>query len=126
MKKKIEIWDLWYPKAGPTGIPFARGRIDETDILLVHACPEYLTVEVKNDFGILIAKGVDLKRKREGPISKLIKKGKTVILEDLWPTKKELGLPIIMPGGEVGILKEWWNARDFSEWRWTAEFYNHL
>ena len=23
-----EIWDVWYPKAGATGIPFGRGRIN--------------------------------------------------------------------------------------------------
>ena len=125
--KKIEIWDLWYPKAGPTGMPFARGRLDETDVLLVHACPEYLTVEVKDDSGKLLSKGTDLTRTTPGPISKLIKKGKTVFLEDFWPTEPEIkDLPIILPGGEVGIIKTWWYANDKSEWRWTAEFYNHV
>lgn len=125
-KKKIEIWDLWYPKGGPTGIPFARGRLDGTNILLVHGCPEYITVEVKDDNGKVLARGIDLKRLQSVPITKLTKKGKEISLEDIWPTKKDLELPFIMPGGEVGILKKWWNAKDKSEWRWIAEFYNHI
>lgn len=124
--KKIEIWDLWYPKGGPTGIPFARGRLDETDVLLVHGCPEYITVEVRDDSGKMLAKGIDLKRIQPGPITKLTKKGKEIVLVDIWPKEKDLELPFIMPGGEVGILKKWWNAFDKSEWRWTAEFYNHI
>ena len=37
----------------------------------------------------------------------------------------DLGSLIILPGGEVGTLLEWWNAEDGSEWRWRIEFYNH-
>lgn len=33
----IEIWDLWYSKAGATGLSFARSRIDAVEIVLVHA-----------------------------------------------------------------------------------------
>jgi hypothetical protein len=32
----------------------------------------------------------------------------------------------MLPGGEVGILKSWWNAPDHKEWRWQVEFYNSL
>ncbi len=35
----LQIWDLWYPQAGATGISFARGRLEETNVLLVHAPP---------------------------------------------------------------------------------------
>ena len=45
--------------------------------------------------------------------------------EDRWPTAADLGAPVIMPGGEVGILIAWWNAEDGSEWRWQVELYNH-
>ena len=61
MAKNIQLWDLWYPKAGATGVPFARGRLDATEVLFVHAPPEYLTVEVRSDKGSLLAKGKDLK-----------------------------------------------------------------
>ena len=44
--------------------------------------------------------------------------------EDRWPTADDLGSLVILPGGEVGTLVEWWNAPDGSEWRWRLEFYN--
>ena len=33
-------------------------------------------------------------------------------------------VPVLLPGGEVGILLSWWNAAGESEWRWQVEFYN--
>ena len=30
--------------------------------------------------------------------------------EDRWPTADDLGSLVILPGGEVGTLVEWWNA----------------
>ncbi len=36
----------------------------------------------------------------------------------------DLGSPVLLPGGEVGILLSWRNAADESEWRWQVEFYN--
>jgi hypothetical protein len=44
--------------------------------------------------------------------------------EDLWPDDRDLGHPVILPGGEVGILRAWWNAEDGSAWRWQVEFSN--
>ena len=31
---------------------------------------------------------------------------------------------MILPGGEVGILKAWWNDEVGQEWRWSVEFAN--
>jgi len=45
-ESQLQIWDLWYPQAAATGIPFARGRLDATNFLLVHALPPMLTVEM--------------------------------------------------------------------------------
>lgn len=28
-EQRTETWDIWYPKAGAAGIPFARGRIGQ-------------------------------------------------------------------------------------------------
>ena len=35
MGKELELWDLWYPYAAATGVAFARGRLDPTDVLYV-------------------------------------------------------------------------------------------
>ncbi|HMQ35579.1 MAG TPA: hypothetical protein PKD53_33030, partial [Chloroflexaceae bacterium] len=59
------------------------------------------------------------------PIGRLRVAEPTVSREDIWPDEADLGTPVILPGGEVGILKAWWHAEDHSEWRWQIELYNH-
>ncbi len=125
-EKLLQLWDLWYPRAGATGIPFARGRMDPTAVLYVHAAPDVLNVEVRMTDGTLVATGQNLKRSLEhySPIMKLAISGDQIAREDLWPSAEDMGNPVILPGGEVAILKTWWNAPDFKEWRWQVEFYN--
>ncbi|MGH2613813.1 MAG: hypothetical protein ACRDJC_01115 [Thermomicrobiales bacterium] len=120
-----QVWDLWYPNAAAQGLAFARGRLDVTDVLLVHAAPETLDVAVRDDHGKLLAEGKNLARTAERPMARLTMHGDRIEREDLWPTDDDLGRPVILPGGEVGILLGWWNADDGSEWRWQVEFYNH-
>jgi len=101
------------------------GRLDATAVLVVHAPPRALTVEVRNDAGQRLAYGKDLERTADRPMARLTRRGDTIAREDTWLDDSDIGLPVILPGGEVGILKAWWNAADGSEWRWTVEFYNH-
>src|SRR5687768_18413169 len=102
---QIEIWDLWYPNAGAQGLPFARGRLDATAVLLVHAAPETLDVEVRADGGEVLARGRDLRRTADRPIARLSRGGDRIERRDLWPAEEDLGRPVILPGGEVGLLK---------------------
>jgi len=126
MAEQNEVWDLWYPKAGATGIPFARGRIAAgAEVMLVHAAPEYLTVTVYNDDGQVLAEGKDLHLSAETPIARLTRRGDRIEREDIWPEQTDIGRLVILPGGEVGTLKAWWHAGDHSEWRWQIELYNH-
>jgi hypothetical protein len=122
----LEIWDVWYPRAAATGIPVARGRLDAAASLLVHAVPDYITVEVRDDAGNRVAYGKDLPRTLESPMCLLTRDSDRVLREDLWPDESHIGLPVLLPGGEVGILKSWWNAGDRKEWRWQIELYNSL
>lgn len=121
----IHIWDLWYPDAAAQGLPFARGRLDATDVMLVHAAPERLRVEVRDDDGNLLARADGLEQTADRPMARLTIDGSTVQRVDLWPTTEDFGRPVILPGGEVGILQEWWNDDEGKEWRWKVEFYNH-
>jgi hypothetical protein len=120
-----QVWDLWYPNAASQGLPFARGRLDATDRLLVHAAPDTIDVSVRNDAGILLASGASLERTGDYPMTLLTVRGQEIVRIDRWPLPEEVGMPVILPGGEVGILMSWWNAPDGSEWRWQVEFYNH-
>ena len=125
MDSQLQFWDLWYPQAAATGIPFARGRLEATTVLLVHAPPPTLTVEVRNEAGARLAYAQDLTQTADRPIARLTLQGESIKREDLWPTESNIGQKIILPGGEVGKLVSWWNAEDGSEWRWQVKFYNH-
>jgi hypothetical protein len=122
--KPTEYWSIYYPKAASTGLWMGRGLLDATDRLLVHAAPPVLTVEVHDGDGQRIAFGQDLEATDESPICLLQKEGDAITRRDLWPGDEHIGLPVLLPGSEVGILQSWWNAEDQREWRWAVEFYN--
>ena len=121
----LEIWDLWYPGAAATGLPFARGRLDPTDVLCVHAAPKKLDVTVRRLDGPIRARSEVTRDGGYLPMTRLAVEGGAVVREDRWPGEGDIGALVILPGGEVGTLVEWWNAADGREWRWRVEFYNH-
>jgi hypothetical protein len=119
-----ETWDLWYPGAASTGLHFARGRLDPTDVLWVHSAPKKLDVTVRRFDGSVRARG---QVGRDGgylPMTRLSVVDAQLRREDRWPVADDIGSLVMLPGGEVGTLIEWWNATDGSEWRWRLEFYN--
>ena len=127
MPDPLETWDLWFPGPGASGLPFARSRVNANDVrdrVLVHAAPQKLQVRVLDAAGNLVARGDGLERHQPGPMSYLVRRGNIITLEDGWPTEQDIGRVVILPGGEEGILKSWWNADDRREWRWQVEFYN--
>ena len=123
--KEQQTWDLWIADVGATGISFARGRIDPTNVLLVHAAPQKLNVEVRDSEGTVIARGENLSRTADTPIARLRRQGNQITREDIWPTGADSGIPVIVAGGEVGTLQKWWNDAEQQQWRWSLEFYNH-
>jgi len=114
------------PEAAAAGLLVARGRLDPTATLWLHAAPPTLAVTVRDSADRPIASGENLARAGEQlPMTRLwIERGQ-VWREDRWPTDTDLGTLVILPGGEVGTLTAWWHAADGSEWRWAVEFYNH-
>ena len=123
---QLQTWDLWIPDAAATGVPFARGRLDATDVLIVHSAPHMLTVEVRADSGDLVASGRDLARTQQVPMTRLRVEGDQVRREEIWPSESDFDTPVLLPGGEVGRLRGWWHREDRREWRWTVEFHNRL
>ncbi len=122
------IWDLWFPAAGATGMSFCRSRIEAAaagELVLVHAAPPVLDVTVVDESGVVVARGAGLERREPGPMSFLHRDGEVITLEDRWPGGDDTGRVVLLPGGEAGILRQWWHAEDHSEWRWQVEFYNH-
>jgi hypothetical protein len=119
-----EYWTVWYPPAAATGLLLARGLVDTTPVMLLHAAPDTLTVEVTSEDGRRLAFGQDLPRTLESPICRLRRMDDRVTREDLWPGPGDLGALVMLPGGEVGVLKAWWHAPARDEWRWQVELYN--
>ena len=119
-------WDLRNPDGAMLGLEFARGVMDATDCLLAHSLPERVNVVVTDDNDVVVAKGEELAHEASRPIARLWLRGDRVERENVWPDESDLGRPVILPGGEVGILREWWNADDGSAWRWQLEFSNQV
>ena len=65
----LEIWDLWIPSVGATGLSYARSRVDDHaagNRLLLHAAPPKLDVVVRDQDGNVIAQGTGLERGQPG------------------------------------------------------------
>jgi hypothetical protein len=121
----LQTWELYYPEAAATGMQVARARIDPTEVVWLHAAPPVLAVTVREGDDRVLARGEPLRRQGPHfPMTRLEWRGTQILREDRWPTDKDLGAVVILPGGEAGILKSWWNATDGNEWRWTVEFFN--
>jgi hypothetical protein len=118
------VWEMRNPDGGALGLEFARGSSSPTTEILVHAAPSRLNVEVRSWEGELLATGRNLTHEEVAPMSKLTISGRKVRRENLWPGDEDVGRPVILPGGEVGILKAWWNDDVGQEWRWSVEFSN--
>lgn len=120
-------WSIRSRDGGMNGLEFARcttaGRFARA---LVHAAPAQASVEVVDDAGTVIVSGdVD----REGayaPMTLLEIRGGTLRRSEVWPTADMYGLPVLLAGGEAGLLREWEHADDHAWWRWSVEFSNHI
>jgi hypothetical protein len=42
--------------------------------------------------------------------------------EDVWPDERHVGLPMMLPGGEIGRLLAFEHTEDGSSWRYSLEF----
>lgn len=94
--------------------------------VLVHAAPGKAQVRLSTEDGSVLAQG-DLDR--EGsytPMTLLTKVDGGFRREEVWPGEELQGLPVLLCGGEVGILTDWQHAADHSWWRWSVEFSNHV
>jgi hypothetical protein len=120
-------WEIRSRDGGMNGLEFARcltaggfGRV------LVHAAPARMSVAVTADDDTVVARGdVD----REGgysPMTLVELGGPAIRRAEVWPDPELYGLPVLLAGGEVGLLQRWEHADDQSWWRWSVEFSNHI
>ena len=118
------IWSIRNPDGGATGLEYAKARMAAHQDVLAHALPQRIDVEVHGEDGELIGSGRALDGGLVSPMARVFLRGSSIERQNAWPDASDIGKPVILPGGEVGILKSWWHAEDQSEWRWTVEFHN--
>lgn len=117
-------WTVRTADGGATGLEVANAALHaDHDVVLAHALPERVQVQVVEE-GTVVAEGDDLHDGATVPIALLRVDGERVARANIWPTNDHIGLPVILPGGEAGILRSWWNDDERSSWRWTVEFTN--
>ena len=93
--------------------------------VLVHAAPALAWAEVIADDGEVVARA-DLERHNDySPMTLLEIEGGYLRRSEVWPDEGLYGLPVLLAGGEVGILRSWEHSNDHSWWRWSVEFSNH-
>lgn len=121
---EIYVWTIRNPDGAALGLEFAHCLMDPRERVLAHALPERADVEVRDEEGRRVGKGEGLTGAEATPMARLVIVDGEVHRENVWPTSEDVGLPVILAGGEVGILERWWNADDHGEWRWSLEFSN--
>jgi hypothetical protein len=122
----VVIWEIRSPDGGSMGLEFACARLDGYATLLVHAAPSRIEVVVRDAAGAQLASAEDLEAEGATPMTRLTVREGSIQRENVWPGDSDVGLPVILPGGEVGILISWWNAEDHSSWRWQIELSNSV
>lgn len=119
-------WHLRSGDGGMNGLEFARcTTAGGFHRVLVHAAPAQLQLEVRSDDGDVVARGDPRRDGDYSPITLLELADGGVRRSEVWPDPSFYGLPVLVAGGEVGILLHWEHADDRSWWRWRVEFSNH-
>jgi hypothetical protein len=120
-------WELRSRDGGMNGLEFALAlTAGDFSRVLVHAAPAQLRLHVRTEDGTTVAQGEPDRDGDYSPITLLELADGGVRRSEIWPDENHLGLPVLLPGGEVGVLTAWEHAPDHSWWRWSVEFSNHV
>jgi hypothetical protein len=120
-------WNVRSRDGGMNGLEFSRcttaGGFSRA---LVHAAPARMSIDITDDDGRTIARS-DLDRAGDySPMTLLEIASGSVRRTEVWPSDGLYGVPVILAGGEAGLLTRWHHADDHSWWRWSVEFANHI
>jgi hypothetical protein len=120
------IWSIRSGDGGMNGLEFCRAlTAGDLRQVFVHAAPGQAQIEVITDGGELVASGRPERTGDYSPMTELRLEGSEIRRAEIWPSEEHLGLPVLLPGGEVGVLTAWRHADDRSWWQWEVEFSNH-
>lgn len=93
--------------------------------VLIHAAPAQAQVEIIDEEDRVVARGEIERTSEYSPMTLVEMDGDTLSRREVWPDEGYYGMPVILAGGEVGILQHWEHADDRRWWRWVVEFSNH-
>ena len=93
--------------------------------VLVHAAPAQLALTVVADDDTVVTQADADRDGACSPITLLELDGGRVRRTEARPGPELYGLPVLLPGGQVGVLTAWEHAHDRSGWRWSVEFSDH-
>jgi hypothetical protein len=120
-------WSLRSNDGAMNGLEFARATTASGfKKILIHAAPTRLAIEIVDDLTLVIARADSLDREEDySPMTMLTIDAAVIRRREVWPDESFYGLPVLLAGGEVGILREWHHSADRSWWKWSLEFANH-
>lgn len=120
-------WSLRARDGAMNGLEFARATTASGFTrALIHAAPSQLSVEVVDHQGNVVARADTLDRTGDYvPMTMLTIDGAKISRREVWPDDDLYGLPVLLAGGEVGLLREWHHSEDHSWWKWSLELANH-
>ena len=119
-------WSLRSRDGAMNGLEFCRcTTAGGFERVLVHAAPAHAALEVIDDEDRVVARG-DVDRQGDySPMTLIDLGGGRLRRQEVWPDDSYYGLPVLLAGGEVGLLEHWEHAGDRSWWRWRIELSNH-
>lgn len=119
-------WAIRSSDGGMNGLEFTRATTaGGFSRVLIHAAPARAHLEVRDEEDRLIARG-DVDRDDDyTPMTLLEIDSGQLRRREIWPDPSLYGVPVLVAGGEVGLLQHWQHAEDHSWWRWSVEFSNH-
>ena len=119
-------WELRSRDGGMNGLEFARATTASGfSRVLVHAAPAQLQLTIVADDDTVVLRADAGRDGAYSPVTLLELNDGRVRRSEVWPGPELYGLPVLLPGGEVGVLTAWEHADDHSWWRWSVEFSNH-
>ena len=120
-------WDIRSGDGAMNGLEFTRATTaGGFRRVLVHAAPARAQVEVRDEGDDLVVAGAADRHGDYTPMTLVEIDRSDLNRHEIWPDERHLGLPVLLAGGEVGILRRWEHADDRSWWRWSVEFSNHV
>ena len=119
-------WEIRSNDAGMNGLEFARcTTAGGFERVLIHAAPGAAGITITDGDDRVVARG-DLPRQGDySPMTLIERDGSGLRRREVWPDEALYGLPVLLAGGEVGLLRQWRPSPDHSWWRWSVEFSNH-